>query len=691
MIFLNSVFGYNKPRLPKHDWLNTALRKAQLEVAKKNYEWTTSSPNLEGVPLLKTKIPLVVPYGSRPTLVWIFQVTDVVIKIVINLIEVLKEEADEEVKKVVEELVDHLEILQRSHTAAKVLLGKQGEEDFNEKLVETLKFSANMVKESIDGAVELVTGVTKSLAGKAEDVLGLSGDDAPDNPEQQQLNDIGKGLVAQFSKLNQTIMGLKGRLPEQALDNVAEFYDQMFQSLPVPKIAQDFATNTSFSQYRTQGPNPMLISLISGLKDNYGITEQGYKSVMGDDDSLEAALAEKRLFVCDYCELQSLTEQPSELYAPRFVPSPIAFFARPKGGTSLKPVAIQTKQTADKDDIVYAVESPNAPNYWKWMQAKTIVQNADGNYHELFVHLARTHLMAEAVAVATHRNLCRRHPIWVLLVPHFEGTLFINEAAAVSLIAEDGPINMVFGGSIHETQQIAGKDRLNYDFYQNMLKTDLKNRGVDDKEILPDYPYRDDAILIWDAIHVWTTDYVDVYYKSDKDVAGDGELIAWAEDIINNGQVAGFKVVETKAQLAEVLTMIIFTSSAQHAAVNFPQRTLMSYPPALSAAVYGTEPFPGTEQGWADMLPPFVPSIVQISTLVLLGSVYYRKLGEYRSNTFPYLPWFGDDKITRPNGPLDRFNQALDRIEKHIAAQNETRETPYPYLLPSQIPPSINI
>ena len=91
--------------------------------------------------------------------------------------------------------------------------------------------------------------------------------------------------------------------------------------------------------------------------------------------------------------------------------------------------------------------SPAAADQWGWEMAKLVVQVADGNYHELVAHLARTHLVIEGVAMATHRHLATVHPVWALLVPHFEGTLFINYEAATSLITAGGPIDRIFGGS----------------------------------------------------------------------------------------------------------------------------------------------------------------------------------------------------------------------------------------------------
>jgi len=60
-------------------------------------------------------------------------------------------------------------------------------------------------------------------------------------------------------------------------------------------------------------------------------------------------------------------------------------------------------------------------------------------------------------------------------------------------------------------------------------------RGVDNVDQLPDYPYRDDALLIWEAIHQWVADYLALYYDGgnagDNAVLRDGELQSWLADL----------------------------------------------------------------------------------------------------------------------------------------------------------------
>lgn len=45
------------------------------------------------------------------------------------------------------------------------------------------------------------------------------------------------------------------------------------------------------------------------------------------------------------------------------------------------------------------------------------------------------------------------------------------------------------------------------------LPNRLKQNGTDCKEKLPNYPYRDDALLIWNAIHNYVSEIVNSVYS----------------------------------------------------------------------------------------------------------------------------------------------------------------------------------
>jgi arachidonate 15-lipoxygenase len=366
----------------------------------------------------------------------------------------------------------------------------------------------------------------------------------------------------------------------------------------------------------------------------------------------------------------------------RYLYEPVALFDTTEQG-SLRPLAIVIG-----DEVFEPAEA--GPQKWRWEMAKFAVQVADGNYHELFVHLARTHLVVEAFVLATHRALAPKHPLSLLLLPHFQGTLFINNSAAGSLIAHGGPIEAIFAGTIETTQLAAADDRLAFDFAANMVPAELETRGVMGGP-LTDFPYRDDALRVWNAIETWVRAYVDVYYDSDADVVADTELAAWSAEVMGQGAVQGFTAPHDRSSLALALTMVIFTGSAQHAAVNFPQRTLMTYAPNVTGAVWTPLDGPTTEARWVAMMPPIDKASLQLQTLELLGGVYFSQLGDYKNASFPYGAWFRDEQITRSGGPLERFRNDLREVEAEIEKANADRSVPYPYLLPTQIPQSINI
>ncbi|HEY9641694.1 MAG TPA: lipoxygenase family protein, partial [Coleofasciculaceae cyanobacterium] len=326
-----------------------------------------------------------------------------------------------------------------------------------------------------------------------------------------------------------------------------------------------------------------------------------------------------------------------------------------------------------------------------WMMAKTIVQIADVNFHEAVSHFARTHLLVEPFVTATHRRLPESHPLFKLLVPHFQGTLAINYAAHEFLVAPKGGVNGLLSATIDNSRVLMVKGLRIRGFNADMFPRRLQERGVDDVSALPVYPYRDDGLLIWAAIHDWVQAYLRLYYQSDADVQGDRLLQAWAHELVafDGGRLPGFGdretgQIETLNYLIDAVTMVIFTGSAQHAAVNFPQYGIMSFAPAMPTAGYSPAKAvrsDSTSQDWLDLLPPLDQAQSQLNLLYLLGSVYFTQLGKYEAGHFT------DPQVA---APLTAFQQRLKEIEATIDRRNTDRP-PYPYLKPSQIPQSINI
>ena len=194
----------------------------------------------------------------------------------------------------------------------------------------------------------------------------------------------------------------------------------------------------------------------------------------------------------------------------------------------------------------------------------------------------------EAYSVATMRNLPDAHPVYKLLQPHFRYTIGINSAARERLINDGGLIDMIFSiGGAGKNELIWRASKV-YNVQGANVKQNTKERGVDDPTLLPNYHYRDDGILIWNAIESYVTEIINIFYKSDNDVKEDTELQHWAHDVHSNGFPGhggatdghGFpEKIESCEELINYCTLIIFNGSAQHAAVNFGQFDIYGFAP----------------------------------------------------------------------------------------------------------------
>ena len=640
------------PSLPQNDTPEQqAARAVQLDLTRLGYQWGTVG-SLPEVPVVQG-----LPANETPTLSWWVMLAGILVKLVENHLAV------------------QLEALARDP------LVEAGEVAANQALAAKIKAEIAAIQAKIAHNTSGGTFWQRLVEDAEMEVLSLGEAALAERFENHARKLCG---VLELGVASEASLG-------SGFPRSLEAYRDLFQEIPLPGIAWCFQDDAEFARLRVAGPNPMLLARVDiALPHKFPLDAKTYARVV-PGDTLGAALGEGRLYLLDYEALSVLVPGSTGGQA-KFVYCPLALFAVPPGGASLVPVAIQCGQDPSEHPIFTPSVRPD--EQWGWDIAKLIVQVADGNWHELFAHLAHTHLVIEAVAVATRRHLAEVHPLWALLVPHFEGTMFINYEAATSLITAGGPIDRIFAGTIASSQQMAADARFGFDFHRGMLPNDLKARGVDDAGKLPDYPYRDDALLVWQAIHEWVQGYVGLYYSGDAVVAGDTELQAWAAAIAGEGQLKGFGPIATLHQLIDCCTMILFTASAQHAAVNFPQATIMEFAPAVTGAGWQAEPLERhghDRQDWLSYMPPTDLALKQLEVLYLLGSLHYRPLGTYLSRDFPYPAWFTDPRVTGSEGPLPRFQAALFKVEQRIAARNAERRASYPYLLPSRIPTSINI
>jgi arachidonate 15-lipoxygenase len=475
--------------------------------------------------------------------------------------------------------------------------------------------------------------------------------------------------------------------PKTRVAREEDFY-QYFQKIDAPPIVKRLKRDPTeddrlFAWQRVAGANPMMIQCVTELPPKFPVIEAHFQRAGIANDSLAAALAEGRALICDYTLLDGVPSGYTRGLQ-KWVGAPIALFVADKSDPKrrLRPVAIQIYQRPSEEDPIFT-----PADGWKWKMAKNAVRVADGNMHEGYHHLGQTHLMIGVCLVSLYNTLSEDHPLRVLMKPHGEFTLAINESAKNSLIARDGIVDKVTGSTIDVTAGLVGKAVTDFEIPKGAPPMELDARRLMDRGALPEMPYRDDALLIWGAIHDYVRAYCGVYYGSDDEVGGDYEVKAWFDEMSSptGGRLNGLRHPNTIAELAQWVATIVFYATAQHAVVNFGQCPFMGPVPNMPGAAFAppvNSKTANTERAYLDMLPPRDIATLTSDTVYQLSSIRENILGHYSALHF---------RDPKARGVVKAFRNRLADIEHEIAERDAQRLLTFPFLLPSLIPNSIHI
>ncbi len=511
--------------------------------------------------------------------------------------------------------------------------------------------------------------------------------------------------VLSSSELLPNTLGAKAKSFFDPFDNLQD-YEDLFTLLPLPKVAKVYQTDNSFAEQRLSGANPLMIRLLDKNDPRTQVLEK-IPSFQEDFEPLfnvSKELAAGNIYVTDYTGKDSNYSGPSKVQGGtyekgrKYLPKPLAFFWWKPTGISdrgkLVPIAIQLNNT---------IYTPFEKNPLDWLFAKFCVQIADANHHEMSSHLCRTHFVMAPMAVATARRLAENHPLSLLLKPHFLFMLTNNHLGQERLINPGGPVDELLAGTLAESMELVKDAYKGWNINDFAFPTDIKNRGMDK---IPHYPYRDDGMLLWNAIHSFVSGYLNHFYPNPEDIAKDTELQAWAAELSdpNGGNVKGMlSQINAVNELIEIVTTVIFICGPQHSAVNFAQYEYMAFTPNMPLAAYRDIPNQNdtskesiTEAKILELLSPYKRTADQLQTLFVLSAYRYDRLGYY-DKAFQQLykekfeDVFQDDNNKVIIDILRQFQQNLNMVEQEIDANNQKRVVPYPYLKPSLVLNSISI
>uniref|UniRef100_A0A3P8X8X2 Lipoxygenase domain-containing protein n=1 Tax=Esox lucius TaxID=8010 RepID=A0A3P8X8X2_ESOLU len=432
-------------------------------------------------------------------------------------------------------------------------------------------------------------------------------------------------------------------------------------------VEEHWKEDTFFGYQYLNGINPMMIRRCSKLPDNFPVTETMVKASLQEQRSLAEEIQNGNMFLVDYKNLDGVTANVIN-GKQQYLTAPLVLLHKNTDDT-LKPIAIQLKQTPGDDNPIFL---PTDSEY-DWLLAKIFVRAADFAEHELNFHLLRTHLLSEVFAMATLRNFPMVHPLYKLLMPHFRYTLQIDTLARSQLISKHGIIN---------TKAVASLT------YSSLcMPEDIAARGL---ESLPNFYYRDDGLKLWNIIQKYVQGVVENYYCQDADVVKDSELQGWITEVYdhgfnkepNTGIPQSFTLV---TDLVKFLTMVIFTASVQHAAVNNGQFDFAGWMPNAPISLQKPPPTTkgqSTEKTMLETFPDINVTVHGLATVYLLSkqSDDYVPLGKYTDDQFI-------EKI--PLEKIKQLQKELNIFNYETKIRNVELPLPYTYLMPEHVENSV--
>ncbi|KAK7175687.1 hypothetical protein R3I93_000067 [Phoxinus phoxinus] len=345
-----------------------------------------------------------------------------------------------------------------------------------------------------------------------------------------------------------------------------EFFEKILEYFTskhplIENVMQDWSKDYMFGYQFLNGCNPVMIKKCTEIPDKFPVTHEMVKGFLKKGVTLQEEITAGNIYIVDY-EILKGVPTSSDLV---FLTAPLCLLYKNRLD-QIVPIAIQLSQTPGEKSPIFLPSD----NEYDWMLAKMWVKSADFLVHQLVTHLLKTHLISEVFEVAMYRQLSKVHPVYKLLKPHVRFTIAINAAARGKLISKDGTfskITSVNGDGIAKVIQ-SGTETLTYESL--CFPETIEDRGMKD---VPKYYYRDDGMMIWDAIHNFVSAVVKIYYESDETVQEDVEIQGFVEDVssgMNNSDKFP-ESLKTREELVKYLTVAIFNASAQHAAVNFGQ------------------------------------------------------------------------------------------------------------------------
>ncbi|CAN8104864.1 unnamed protein product [Discula destructiva] len=400
------------------------------------------------------------------------------------------------------------------------------------------------------------------------------------------------------------------------LEDYTRLYDNQWKNTlpkgPAPGMLSNYTLDLLFSMERlSTSPNAVRRLMPSGDSLPFEVQDLAAKAVSGM--TLQELLEAGRLFYIDHSAQGSLERTAA------YAAACDAYFFIDKSSDAFLPLAIRTGVGAN---LIYTPRDQAND----WLLAK-IIFNGNDIFFTQFNHLAAIHEVVQIVWMAAIRTISSQHPVYGILDRLMYQVFAVQPIARDVLFASGEAVDAVFGYTGAAAEKFT--DQLYHGasgrFQANYFLTDLQNRGLINSTVGPElanFPFYEDASVIYNAIRTFMASFVDSYYESDLFVLADTELQGWAWEANNAAQVYDFPtMIQSKEALVDMLTHIGHLASTAHHAVN--TNTLASVSMTLPfhpTALY--KPLPTTKGNTS--VVSYLPSFEKCARQLNVNGVFAR-------------------------------------------------------------------
>ncbi|CAL4065152.1 unnamed protein product [Meganyctiphanes norvegica] len=300
----------------------------------------------------------------------------------------------------------------------------------------------------------------------------------------------------------------------------------------------------------------------------------------------------------------------------------------------------------------------------------------------------------DGIATSMNRQLSPSHPIYKLLRPHFKDIISINKYAAKTIL-KYGTMLESWSMGFHGFKQLILKatPHINFKRAIGSVESDATARGVWDKDVLPYYPFRDDAMALYNIIKKYVTTIITHYYDTTASVSSDWELQNWHTELTKPRAQGGVGITDLPGtrgfrdigEVIDVVAMFISQTAVGHTAGNFPQYDMYGYLPNYPAKIMEGPPAQKIEYTEADImriLPSKRDTVRVMRYTQILSWQGANELSDFEKR------YLYDPLSIKANVAL---KEDLKEFSKEVKNRNRDRLFPYKYLDPNYVPNGISI